>query len=237
MKILIQIAALTGVCFSTALAHAQTVFFDDFNGDALLPHWNAPPAPTSWEYNVSDSMLNVTGLLSPSHPKSPTNFAVLRAVGAYAPQNDFQLDARMGWDSSETIARFDLTVLIGQGLVATIGYRPNPLNTSVGIVAATDSGAVAIPAPASGMHDFRMTRIGNVFNFYFDGGFFASLPSAYAGPVDGLRFFFSSPYPGGSGPFHIDSVGVQTIPVPGTLLALGAGLLSTSRRRRADGSF
>ena len=39
-------------------AIAQTVFFDDFDGNALLPHWIQPP-PSYWEYNVSSSMLNV----------------------------------------------------------------------------------------------------------------------------------------------------------------------------------
>ncbi|MCH9058555.1 MAG: hypothetical protein IIB55_08000, partial [Planctomycetes bacterium] len=75
-------------------ASGQTVFFDDFEGNALLPHWSQPP-PSRWEYNVSNSMLNVTGLFYPSHPKSRSNFAIMGAW--YAPQTDFRIDVRMGW--------------------------------------------------------------------------------------------------------------------------------------------
>ena len=76
--------ALIVECSAPALG--QTVFFDDFDGNALLPHWSQP-SPSAWEYNVSNSMLNVTDLFNPSHPESPTNFASMGAF--FAPQGDF----------------------------------------------------------------------------------------------------------------------------------------------------
>lgn len=212
-------------------ALGQTVFFDDFDGDALLPHWNGQPPREWWDYNVSNSMLNVTGLFNPSHPKFPTNSAILGAYGAYSPQTDFQLDATMGWGASEGVARFELTVMINQGLVASIGYREHAIGLEPGIFAAIGANTLTIPAPEPGMYDFRITRTGSLYNFYFDGSLFASLTSPYTGPVDGLQFLFSSPYPGPSGPFHIDWVQVQ-IPSPGTFIALAAGLACVSRRSK-----
>ena len=216
--------AFLALCPATALA--QTVFYDDFGGNALLPHWGLPP-PAHWEYNVSNSMLNVTRLLSPSHFKSPTNFSIMGAP--FEPQTDFQLDARMGWGASEGVARFDLTVRINSGLVATIGYC-ELLCGATGIFAGTSAGVVFIPSPPPGIYDFRITRVGAQFDFYFEGNRFASLPSAYRGPLNGLSFFFSSPYPGQSGPFHIDRV--QVVPAPGTLLVPAVGLGWLCRRKR-----
>src|SRR5436189_2097491 len=84
------------LCPATALA--QPVFFDDFDGDILLPHWSRPP-PSEWAYNVSNSMLNVTGLFYPSSPKSQGNYA---AIGtAFAPQADFRVDVWMGWEAGD----------------------------------------------------------------------------------------------------------------------------------------
>jgi hypothetical protein len=134
-------SAVLVVCPAPALG--GLVFFDDFEGNALAPHWSQPPAP-DWQYNVSNSMLNVTALLYPSHPKSPVNLANMGAP--FAPQMDFQLDANNG------------------------------------------------------------------------------------GGVNGVGFSFVSPYPGPSGPFHIDRV--QVVPVPSTLLLVVVSLPRPSRRRK-----
>jgi hypothetical protein len=181
-----------------------------------------------WEYNVSGGMLNVTGLFNPSHPKSPTNFAIMGAP--FAPQSDFQLDVRMGWGTSEGVARFELVVRINSGGVATIGYGTG-LGGPLGIYAATSQDLVTIPAPPPGIYDFRIARVGTVFDFYFEGNHFATLTSGYTGPVNGLSFFFSSPYPGQSGPFHIDRV--QVVPTPGVFLCLPIHMaIGCSKRRR-----
>src|SRR2546422_3364689 len=68
-------------CSAPALGQAP-VFFDDFEGNALLPHWGQPP-PSCWQYNVSNSMLNVTGLFCPSNPKAGGNYADL--IAGFAP--------------------------------------------------------------------------------------------------------------------------------------------------------
>jgi hypothetical protein len=217
------VVAVVALCSAPALA--QPVFYDDFDGRALLPHWNQPP-PSDWEYNVSNGMLNVTDLFYPSSPKSPTNYTFMGA--SFAPQTDLQLDFRMGW--GEGVARFDLTLLAGAGIIATIGYCEILCTTDPGIFARHGASRVAIPAPPPGMYDFRITRAAGQFNFYFEGDLFASFQDIYGGPVNGLSFYFSSPYPGPSGPFHIDRV--QVVPAPATVVAPVLTLAWACRRKR-----
>lgn len=215
--------ALLALCPASALA--QPVFFDDFDGNALQPHWGQPN-PLFWEYNVSNSMLNVTNLLYPSHPKSPTNFAGLGT--SFSPLTDFQLDVRMGWGSAQGVARFALEIQAGGGSVAHIGYGES--FGPIGVFAGTSAGVVTIPSPPPGIYDFRVVRTGEQYRFYFEGNLFASLTSLYTGPIDGVGFFFSSPYPGQSGPFHIDRV--RVVPAPGVLLAPALVSIWAPRRRR-----
>src|SRR5436189_3712802 len=94
-RIKMVLLALLTLCPAGALA--QPVFFDDFDGNALLPHWQQPPA-SDWAYNVSNSMLNVTGLFNPSNPDVHGNYTIMGA--AFAPQADFRLDAWVGWEAT-----------------------------------------------------------------------------------------------------------------------------------------
>ena len=105
-------------------ASGQTVFFDDFEGNALLPHWSQPP-PSHWEYNVSNSVLNVTALLSPSNPHAPSNIAIMGAP--YAPQTDFRIDVRMGWEQGAAPHGLTFFLVGAQGqLMASFGYNKEP---------------------------------------------------------------------------------------------------------------
>lgn len=61
-------ASVALMVFWPALAGAQTVFFDDFTGPELLPHWSTPPA-WHWDYNFNNGMLNVTDLHFPNNPQ------------------------------------------------------------------------------------------------------------------------------------------------------------------------
>ena len=220
-------AAWLGLC--PAPAPAQPVFFDDFDGNALLPHWIQPPA-SDWQYNVSNGRLNVTNLLYPSSPISPGNTAVMEA--SFAPQMDFQLDARMGWGSAAGVARFELEILTpGGGIVGHLGYCELVCGGSgaPGIFGATTSGIMQLPSPPPGMYDFRVDRAGGQWRFYFEGNLFANLTSPYTGPIGGVGFFFSSPYPGQSGPFYVDRV--QVVPAPGVLGAAALASILAVRRR------
>ncbi len=132
-------------------APARPVFFDDFDGNALLPHWETPPA-SHWQYNVSNSMLNVTGLFFPSVPKFGGNYVIIGA--AYAPQADFQADVWMGWEPGDPPHRLGFNVIGPQGQgVATFAYRNDGLAPD--IFAGTGTVGTSAPAPAPGMHHFH----------------------------------------------------------------------------------
>ena len=124
-------AVMFAICLGVvapARALAQIVFFDDFDGDELLPHWSLPDR-SRWEYNVSGGMLNVTGLFypgpMPGHPDSG-NFAAMGAQ--FAPQGDFRVDARMGWDPGDQPHRLWVAVTGAEGSLAA--RPPGLLNQS-----------------------------------------------------------------------------------------------------------
>lgn len=222
----LSVFVLLALCRAPALG--QPLFFDDFDGNALLPHWNVPP-PSHWEYNVSNSMLNVTGLFFPSSPKSSSNWAFLSAALS-APTTDFQADVWMGWDAGQAPHRLQFDMLTGPGNgghIASMGYDP----FLGGVYAGTGGQGVIIPAPPpGGIHHFSMNRTGSQFNFYFNGTPFASLQGSTF-PAAGLQFEFFGPYPGQLGAFHIDRVLV--VPAPSAMLLLSAlALLVTKPRRR-----
>ena len=163
-------------------ASGQTVFFDDFEGNALLPHWSQPP-PSHWEYNVSNSMLNVTALLSPSNPHAPSNIVIIGA--SYAPQTDFRIDVRMGWEQGEPPHRLGFHIVAPTGhFVASVGYRHEPAFGPVPIIfgGASNQGATFV-APDPGIYHFTITRIAAQFRFYFEGSLFATFPDASGRPA------------------------------------------------------
>ena len=215
-------------------ASGQTVFFDDFEGNALLPHWILQPPPSHWEHTVSNSMLNVTGLFFPGIPHASFNIADM--VALFPSQTDFRVDVWMGWDQFTSPHRLALTVLGpgGTPIVASVGYRwdgafgPNPI-----IFAGGGGQAVGIPPPPPGMYQFTITRVAAEFNFYFDGNLFATFQDVFGTPAGGLHFQFlgswdpSAPF----GALHIDRV--QVVPTPGMLLiALPLGLACACGRTR-----
>ncbi len=217
-------------------ASGQTVFFDDFEGNTLLPHWQQPPA-SRWEYNVSNSRLNVTKLLYPSNPHSPSNFATMAAL--FAPQTDFRMDARMGWDAGAGPRRLGMEVRTGAaatGIIASIRYSDEggPGVSPVIVAGAFGSpNLITMPAPAPGIYRFAISRVGAEFRFYFDGSLFGSLIGNNI-PTTGVVFEFAGPFPGELGTLRIDRI--QVIPSPGSALfvftlALGCGRASRKQKR------
>jgi hypothetical protein len=100
------------------------------------------------------------------------------------------------------------------------------------VASAAGSGRVIMPAPPPGVYHFTINRVGTQFGFYLDGIPFASLRDNFDDiPAAGVRFFFSTPYPGEWGAFHVDRV--EVVPGPGSLV-VGAvfALASTLRRTR-----
>jgi hypothetical protein len=214
----------------SAAAPAQPVFFDDFDGDELLPHWRLPP-DDHWEYEVSGGMLHVTDLLWPSDQHFGNGNYALMGAG-YAPQTDFRADVWMGWEAGDDPHELIFHVIGPQGQgIASFGYStlidyPDPI-----IFAASGANDHQIDsAPAPGLYHFTITRRSGEFNFFFDGESFAAFPDRFGTPAASLILWFLGPYPGELGPLHIDRV--RVVPAPGALaLPAAVGLYCQKRKR------
>lgn len=216
----------------TDRANAQTVFFDDFDGDALLPHWNLP-FPQDWNYNVSNGMLNVTALNYPSTPKSPGNFALMRTLFTSSLTN-FRVDSWMGWEEAADPHRLLLDLRTGpsaSGGFATCGYRRGDgFGSGPLFFAGTAAGVVIRPAPATGMFHFAAERNGSNIDFFIDDQFYARLPEPNRFALTGLAYDFVGPYPEPMGPLHIDRL--RVVPAPASVIALAIGSVVIVRRKR-----
>ncbi len=210
----------------SAVAAAGPVFFDDFDGDALLPHWVQPPA-TNWDYQVANGRLTVSRLRYPSSPKSTGNYT---GIGAgFAQQNgDFRMDAWVGWEVGQSPHRLDVSVLTASppsGFLATFSYNSGSL-----VFGVNGGAARTIPAPVAGIHQITIGREGSSFYFGLDGVHVGTFADPFQAPAGGIYFFFVGPYPGTLAPLTVDRV--QVVPVPNALLFAGAsGCLLTFRRR------
>ena len=200
-------------------ASGQTVFFDDFEGNALLPHWSQPP-PSHWEYNVSNSMLNVTGLFYPSNPQLKANGASISAT--FERQADFRVDAWMGW---EEIERHGLSVSVF-GPSASISYIEGSF--VMARVGEQVVGTLSMPPP--GLQQFTIIRTGAQFEFLFNGVLFGSVTSGPMTPAEGVGIGFSDWYPGLRNLLHIDRV--QVTPSPAVFAIPVLGLACPGRRKR-----
>ncbi|MCH7792047.1 MAG: hypothetical protein IID31_07195 [Planctomycetes bacterium] len=208
------------------LALGQVGFFDHFEGNALLPHWNQPPPSRHWEYNVSNSMLNVTHLLWPSHPKSSSNSAGIWAdfppVGG-----DFQAVGRMGRGPSQPgyIEMFLNGPAGGTEFIAGFGFSGSFL------VAQTARTTMLFPPPPAGMYDFTILRSGGDIHFLLDGQLVVTLPAVVGAPAARITLIFLEPFPRpGPGAFHVDLI--QVVPPPASLVVLVLSGLGLLRRRR-----
>ena len=212
-------------------ASGQTVFFDDFEGNTLLPHWLQPP-PSHWEHTVSNSMLNVTALFSPGIPHLGSNFSAIAAE--FSPQTDFRVDVWMGWEQGTPSHRLALKVMGpgGNPIIASFAYRNEPGFGPVPVITAGASGqGITMLAPPPGMYQFTLTRVAAEFQFYLEGNLIATFPDTFGIPAGGVQFFFLGPVSEPLGAFSIDRV--RVVPTPGLLLiALPLGLACACGRTR-----
>ena len=200
------------------------VFYDDFNGNALQPHWLLPPPWAPWQYNVSNSMLNVERLLYPSNPKVLFNWAFIGAI--FAPiTSDFVASVRMGWESGEQGAVFFSLSTPEGGGVAQFGFGGNAL------FAQSSSQNLQFAAPPAGMYEFSIARVGNELGFSINGALLGSLidSSVYSAGSITLGFHEHNLMPS-PGALHVDRVRVVPGPSGFGLVILAA--LVRSRRRR-----
>ncbi|MCH8271006.1 MAG: hypothetical protein IH985_07330 [Planctomycetes bacterium] len=208
-------------------ASGQTVFFDDFEGNALLPHWIQPP-PSNWEHTVSNSMLNVTGLFFPGNPHLSSNFEIIDA--RYAPQTDFRIDVRMGWEQGA--APHGITFFMWgaqRQLMASFGYHNVPGSPEV-LYVGNGTQVTTFPAPPPGMYQFAITRVATEFKFFLEGNLIATFPDNFGTPASGVSFFFLGPNGGQLGPLHIDRI--RIVPAPGSILVSMVLLAGCARRKR-----
>ncbi len=208
------------------IAAGRPVFYDDFDGGPLLHPWAIPPA-SHWQYNVSNSMLNVTGLFYPSVPNTGGNWSIIAA--AFAPQADFRADIWMGWEPGDPPHELEFRVNGVQGqVIASSGYRKPGGPSSFVYAVASNQGAF-VPAPPPGIHQFTVSRTGTQLDFLLNGSAFASFQdlSGLSARVVSIRFL--GPYPGTLGTLHVDRVIV--VPVPGAVV-IAVPLLACARRRR-----
>ena len=207
------------------LALGQTGFYDHFEGNALLPHWQVFPVPRALEYNITNSLLHITGLPSPSSPKFSSNDGGIHAQ--FNPvSGDFYARARMGWDAGEL--RFMAVSVLGprRERIASFAYRDTEILVRNGATP-----WIAFPAPPPGMHDFTIRRVGGDLHFSLNGTPLTTLPSVFAGPATRVTLFFSVAYPNpGLAPMHVDLV--QIVPSPAGAAVFVAFALSTLTRRR-----
>ena len=205
-------------------------FFDDFNGPALLPHWNPGSPPAHWAYDFSGGMLNVTGLFHPSLPKVGSNNAYMTA---FFPQlgEDFVASVRMGWDAGDGRG---MSVVVGNEITALgrFGVTEQMAGGPV-IFGSTGTSALNLAtAPPAGMHEFQIVGTGSSVSFILNGSLLWVLPRPPGGGPNSVGFAFISDYPNPLfAPLRVDFV--QVLPNPSTVLALATGLwiLGVPRRR------
>jgi len=149
-----SIGLVAAVALCPAAALAQPVFFDDFDGPDLLPHWERTD-PSRWEYDLSGGMLNVTGLFWPGIPHLGGNDAVIAA--SFDWQSDFRVDAWMGWDEGDMPHGLSLQVVGPGGLVgiASFSYRDEQPGRDPLLIAGSGTEGVVVPAPRPGMYSSR----------------------------------------------------------------------------------
>jgi hypothetical protein len=213
------------------VGRAQVFFLDEFNGNALGPHWQQPPSD-EWAYNVSGGQLNVTGLFFPNPPEGCCNTAstVSFFQGPSAPR-DFRASVRMGWDPG-TDQGIEVILggvrqerLIEFGYDAWGGHAPAIYETN-------GLDFVRIPPPLPGMYEFTVERRGSLYELSLDGVSVGTLAGG-EGQLGFIQFRFWGPAREPLGPLLIDRV--EVVPTPGAMIALAlTAVLRTNCRRRRE---
>lgn len=208
---------------------AAAQFFDHFEGNELAGHWRFFSEGTQWEYNVSDSVLNVTRLYGGPNPQQAYLYARLE------PLADFEMTALVGWDEAE-FQRLQVIVLRGAGFPAyeSLGgfvYETRPSwETPLVTAGFVGGGSSSVPAPRSGMHEFRMARTGDSMTAYFDGQLVHEASGILTDEALWIMFEFVSDDDWQFAPLHVDMI--QLVPEPATFVILGIGTIWAITRRR-----
>ncbi|MBX3402577.1 MAG: hypothetical protein KF699_04095 [Phycisphaeraceae bacterium] len=230
MNRLLGVLAAAAVLFVAAESRAQ--FFDDFDGDALAPHWQTVwPEPEAWDYEVSGGLLTVNSLNLPSSFGSPTNYQML---DTFIPPffGDFTATAVMGLTAG---SHRSISVQVAG---SQVGGPP----TILARMTFGDSGILAFgPGPVSsqplelepGLHEFRMIRTGSQMAYFVDELHLGSLPTSATHGAYWFRLMFDVDHPQGlpMTPILVDHVSIVPTSATGAI-ALALFSMANSRRRR-----
>ncbi len=205
-------------------ASAQTVFFDDFEGNALLPHWSQPLA-SQWEHSVSNSQLHVEAIQFPSIPNNPNQVAISSLLSPMV--GDFRVRVRMGWEANSFPQMVFLLSDSSGHAISDFGFESGLIIAQTGL-----SQKMFFAAPPPGMHDFVVDRVGSQIKFILNGELLLTLPDAAPGGLRDFALLFGGPYPDpGLDPLHIDLVHITPTPGAAVVLMITGAMAITKRRR------
>ncbi|MCH7905577.1 MAG: PEP-CTERM sorting domain-containing protein [Armatimonadetes bacterium] len=209
---------------------AAAQFFDHFEGNELAGHWRFFSEGTQWEHNVSDSMLHVTRLFG-----GPPGLRQVYLFARLDPLADFEMTVLMGWDEAE-FHRLQVRILRSLALpsfssIGVVNYEARPSwETPLATAWFNGAGSNSIPAPRSGMHEFRMARTGDSMTAHFDGQLIHQGSGVVTDEARWVMFEFVSDEDLQFAPLHVDMI--QLVPEPATFVILGIGAICAMLRRR-----
>lgn len=209
-------------------------WFDDFNnlGDHSWGWWNGEFHETQFTFDVTDSWLNMTRVTGPDEWGNSVNLVSSLDRGYF----DFELTTRVAWDPAQFQS---LSIGLGSYPIAkiAIGYSQRP-GTGARVFVADTGGSATVDGPASGMHEFRLTRVGATISGYLDGQLFGQIEQDFVEVMGGVVIGFTGPRFSDQNQFgglHVDWVSIVPEPFSGITL-LGALLgLTRKRMRRKKG--
>jgi hypothetical protein len=218
-------AAMLLLAPAGALAQSP-IFFDDFSGTSLGPHWTGLPNPLHAQYSVGNGRLTVDWIETPPGPpwNSSNNAGFWAHFTPY--HGDFVATIRLGWEPG-TYRQVRVSLHGQSRLVGEMVYHE-----TLGVIRGHVSGVlVSTPAPGAGIHEFEIAREAEMVHFALNNQHIGSVP-ATDGLLDSIILNTTFFLPGQQfQPVFFEFVHI--VPSPGTLtLGVAFGLLMIPRRRR-----
>jgi hypothetical protein len=205
-----------------APAAAQTVFFDDFDGSALKPHWEE----LHFVHRVGGGVLTVLELPWPNNPHAQlfNDGAIWARFGQV--EGDFVATTRMGLDPGER--RLMRINVAGPGTSVSFWFGDDGPAIST-----PATGFMAVPGPRDGVHDFSIARSGDLYRFSINNQRIAEIQDPHHPVLNQILFEFRVDLPyQGMAPMYVDSVRVVPTPSSSFTATLLAVLITHRRRNR-----
>lgn len=226
MNRILNVLAVAVVMIVAAESRAQ--FFDDFNGDALAPHWEPLWAsPTSWNYQVANGLLTVNSLNAPSSGGSNWNYQYLDTFMTPV-YGDFTAIAVMGLTAG---SHRSISMRLSGTQAGGLGEF---IYNETGVVGIGPGGTTVLPMTLEpGLHEFRIVRAGAQISYFVDGLHIGTLANSNVDQgAYWLRLRFEVDYPAGlpMNPMMVDRVSVVPCPTGGLGIVV-LGVLGIRRRR------